>query len=76
MQITLDIPDNLPLSIVQQYISEFELKLKQLQNHEDFKIDEQACLNALANYRKGDKTNISEIGNINDYISDLKFSQN
>jgi hypothetical protein len=72
MQITLDIPDNLPLAIVQQYINELELKLKQLQNLEDFKIDEQACLNALANYNSGDKTNIAQIGDIDDYINNLK----
>lgn len=35
MQITINIPDNLPAMIVQQYISEFEAKLKQLQDSEN-----------------------------------------
>lgn len=37
MQITLNIPDNLPAAIVAQYISEFETKLKHLQDAENAK---------------------------------------
>lgn len=72
MQITIDIPDNLPATIVQQYLSEFKTKLKQFQEREEFKIDEQACLEALAKIKQGDKSNITPIGNINDYIKNLK----
>ncbi len=33
MQITLDIPDNLPITIMQQYIAEFEKKVQQYQKN-------------------------------------------
>ena len=75
MQITLDIPDNLPTSVIQQYISEFETKIKRYQHeheHEEFKIDEQACLKALAKIKQGDKSGITEIGNVKNYIESLK----
>jgi hypothetical protein len=72
MQITIEIPDNLPAAIVQQYLGEFKTKLKQLQEREEFKIDEQACLEALAKIKQGDKSHVTPIGNINDYIKSLK----
>ena len=72
MQVTINVPDTLPLAIVQQHIREFETKLKQLQDAEEFKIDKQACLDALAKIKRGDKSDITEIGNISDYIKNLK----
>jgi len=73
MQITLDIPDNLPTPVIQQYISEFETKIKRYQHeHEEFKIDEQACLEALAKIKHGDKSGITKIENVKSYIENLK----
>jgi hypothetical protein len=42
----------LPAAIVQQYLGEFKSKLKQFQEREEFKIDEQACLETLAKTRR------------------------
>lgn len=39
---------------------------------DDFKIDEQACLDALAKIKRGDKSGLTEIGNVKDYIINLK----
>lgn len=72
MQITINIPDNLPQEVIEQYIAELEEKLKQLQEAEEFKIDEPACLDALAKINSGDKSGMAEIGNVKDYISALK----
>jgi len=47
MQITIDVPDNLPHSFIRQGIAAFKEKLNQLQDNEEFKIDPQACLDAL-----------------------------
>lgn len=38
----------------------------------DFKIDERACLDALAQIKQGDKSSFTEIGNVKDYIVKLK----
>lgn len=38
----------------------------------EFKINEQACLNALTKIKQGDKSTITPISNINDYIKNLK----
>jgi len=72
MQITINIPDNLPREIVEKYLSELEEKLKQFQTDEEFKINEQMCLDALAKIRQGDKSGITEIANVKDYIRELK----
>jgi len=40
MQITLDIPDNLPASIMQQYIAEFEKKVQQYQQNNRISLTE------------------------------------
>ena len=72
MQITLEIPDNLPAAIVQQCIGELKIKLKQLQEREEFKINEQACLEALAKIKQGNKSTLTPIDNINAYIENLK----
>jgi hypothetical protein len=39
---------------------------------DDFNIDEQACLDALAKIKRGDKSGFAEIGNVKDYIINLK----
>jgi uncharacterized protein YehS (DUF1456 family) len=39
---------------------------------EDFKIDEQACLEALAKIKRGDKSSFTEIGSVKDYIINLR----
>lgn len=72
MQITINVPDNLPFAIVQQQIAEFENRLKRLQEAEEFKIDKQACLASLAKIKQGDKSDLTEITNVSDYIKDLK----
>ena len=72
MQITLDIPDNLPAAIVQQYLGEFKSKLKQLQESEEFKIDKTICLNTLAKIKQGDYSGFSEIDDIDSHIKSLR----
>jgi hypothetical protein len=39
---------------------------------EDFNINEQACLDDLAKIKRGDKSDFTEIGNVKDYIINLK----
>jgi hypothetical protein len=39
---------------------------------EDFNIDEQACLDTLAKIKRCDKSDLTEIGNVKDYIINLK----
>jgi mRNA-degrading endonuclease RelE of RelBE toxin-antitoxin system len=72
MQITIDIPDNLPAAIVQQYLSEFKTKLKQLQEREEFKINKTLCLNTLAKIKQGDYSDFSEIDDIDSHIKTLR----
>lgn len=72
MQITINIPDNLPQSVIRQQIKEFEIRLQKLQEYQELKINKQACLEALAKIKQGDKSNLTEIGNVNDYIINLK----
>ena len=48
MQITINIPDNLPPAIVEQEISEFEAKLKRLTPHHKVK-KQQAILQIIKN---------------------------
>jgi len=80
MQIIINAPDNLPQAVIQQQIKEFESKLQHLQKgiknknipNEVFKINEQACLQALSKIKQGDKSDSTNIGNIKDYIESLK----
>ncbi len=72
MQITIDIPDNLPSHVVQQYLGEFKSKLKQLQESEEFKIDKTMCLNTLAKIKQGDYSGFSEIDDIDSHIKSLR----
>lgn len=72
MQITIDIPDNLSLSITQKYLTEFQAKLKQLSTDAEFKINTQACLEAFEKITMGDKSACIEIGDIDEYIEKLK----
>ena len=72
MQITINVPDNLPQEVIDKYIAELEEKLKQFQKAEEFKIDEPACLDALAKINSGDKSGMTEISNVKDYIRALK----
>jgi hypothetical protein len=46
--------------------------LKQFQDNEEFKIDPQVCLNTLEKIKRGDKTGLTEIGDIDDYIENLR----
>lgn len=39
---------------------------------ENFKIDEQVFLDTLVKIKRGDKSNFTEIGNVKDYIANLK----
>lgn len=72
MQITIEIPDNLPAAIVQQYLGEFKNKLKQLQESEEFKIDKTMCLNTLEKIKQGDYSGFSEIDDIDSHIKSLR----
>jgi hypothetical protein len=76
MQITINIPDNLPDTFLQKEIKFFEKRLKKLKNRiaekEAFKINEKACLSALEKIKQGDKSDLTELGNIDDYIENLK----
>jgi len=72
MQITLDIPDNIPAAIVQQYLGEFKTKLKQFQEREEFKINKTNCLNTLAKIKQGDYSGFSEIDDIDSHIKTLR----
>ena len=45
-------------------------KAKQIAESE-FKIDPQACLEAYEKIKKGDRSELIEIGNIDDYIENL-----
>ncbi len=72
MQITIDVPDNLPHSFIQQGIAAFKEKLNQLQDNEEFKIDPQACLDALEKIKRGDKTGLTEITDVKEYIANLR----
>lgn len=42
------------------------------ESNESFKINEQACFDALTKIKQGDKSTITPIGNISDYIANLK----
>ena len=78
MQITLTIPDGLPESLIQQEIKKFEAKLNKFKNNaksiteNDLKIDTQACLEAFERIKKGDRSQLTEIGNIDHYIENLR----
>lgn len=72
MRITINVPDNLPREVVEKYLFELEEKLKQFQTDEEFKINEQTCLDTLAKIKQGDKSSITEIANVKDYIRELK----
>ncbi len=78
MQITLTIPDGLPESLIQQEIKKFEAKLNKFKksfpknNENDLKIDAHACLNAFAKIKQGDRSQLTEIGNIDEYIENLR----
>jgi len=80
MQIIINAPDNLPKTVIQQQIKEFEEKLQILQHDikkslpldDEFKINQQECLDVLAKIKQGDRSGMTEIGNIDDYIENLK----
>lgn len=72
MRITINVPDDLPQEVIEKHVIELEEKLKKLQLAEEFKIDEQVCLDALAKIKRGDKSDITEIVNVTDYIRELK----
>lgn len=42
------------------------------ESNNEFKINEQACLDALTKIKQGDKSTITPISNINDYIKNLR----
>mgnify|MGYP000503448550 CR=1 FL=1 len=78
MQIIINAPDDIPAAIIEQQVEAFESRLKALsyppqkQSDKLFKIDKQACLDALAQVKRGDKTGMTEIGDIDQYIEQLK----
>lgn len=76
MQITIHVPDDLPDTFLQKEIKIFEKRLKKIKNRiaekETFKINEQACLTALEKIKQGDKSDLTELGDIDDYIEKLK----
>jgi len=78
MQIIINAPDGIPSAVIEQQVEEFESKLRTLkfqlqkQGDELFKIDKQACLDALAQVKRGDKTGMTEIKDIDKSIQQLK----
>ncbi len=70
--ITIEIPDNLPPSFIQQGISAFKEKLRQLQHEEEFKIDPEMCLKTLAKIKQGDFSGFTEIEDVDIYIQNLR----
>lgn len=42
------------------------------ESNNEFKINEQVCLDALTKIKQGDKSTITPISNINDYIKNLR----
>ena len=80
MQITINAPDNLPKSVIQQQIKEFENKLQQLQHNvkekvfqnDDFKIDPKMCLKTLDKIKKGDLSGFTEIEDIEAHVQGLQ----
>jgi hypothetical protein len=55
-------------------IHSFRLKFNQ--HDDDLKIDEQACLAAFEKIKQGDKSGLTEIGDIDEYIENLKYEIN
>ena len=47
-------------------------RLKFAINDDDLKIDKQACLTAFEKIKQGDKSGLTEIGDIDEYIENLK----
>ena len=45
---------------------------QQSPQEEEFKIDKQACLDALAKIKRGDTSGLTEIVNVDDHINELK----
>ena len=76
MQVVIDVPDNVPPSIIQQSIRAFKEKLMQLQNEDELKIDENLCLATLTKIEQGDFSGFSEITDIKAHIQSLKNEVN
>ena len=78
MQIIINAPDDMPSVVIEQQVEEFESKLKKIkyqpqkQVDESCKIYDQASLSALAQVKKGDKTGMTEITDIDESIKQLK----
>jgi len=54
-------------------VHSFRLKFN---NDDNLKIDAQACLTAFEKIKKGDKSGLTEIGDIDSYIENLKYEVN
>jgi hypothetical protein len=72
MQITIDIPDNLPDAFLQKEVNAFKERLNKMVEKEEIRINAQACLQSLEKIRLGDKSELTELGNIDEYIEKLK----
>ncbi len=70
--ITIEIPDNLPPSFIQQGIAAFKETLRQLQNEDELKIDPEMCLKTLAKIKQGDFSGFTEIEDVDIYIQNLR----
>lgn len=73
------IPEN-KLTALYELIHYFRLGLtgeKEKQPAEnEFKIDTQACLSAYEKIKKGDRSELIEIGDVDQYIENLKYEIN
>lgn len=72
MQITIDVPDNLPDAFLQKELQAFKERLNKIMEKEELRIDSQACLQALAKIKAGDTSELTELGDIDEYIEKLK----
>ncbi len=79
MQITINVPDNLPFSFIQTEVKKFEEKLrkakvnvKEIIEEEDLKIDTAMCLKTLEKIKRGDFSGFTEITDIDAHIQSLK----
>ncbi|GEM_PF-587741 len=75
MQELADIPEP-KLFELYDLIHYFKLGLiheKKSMQEEDFKIDAQACLEAFEKIQRGDKSGLTEIGDIDEYIENLRY---
>jgi superfamily I DNA and/or RNA helicase len=73
MQITIDIPDNLPDAFLQKELKAFKERLNKIMEREELIIDSNECLKALEKIKAGDKSELTELGNIDEYIEKLKY---